>query len=65
LRELEGRKEFEDWEGQIHYKDFHKKSVVCNHVFNTIRNIIQNTYIYVKPMYNIEFRIILNTYIHM
>ncbi len=41
------------------------KSVVCNHVLNTIRNIIRNTYIYVKLMYNIKFRIILKTYIHM
>ncbi len=41
------------------------KSVVCNHVLNTIRNIIRDMYIYVKPMYNIEFRIILKTYIHM
>jgi hypothetical protein len=41
------------------------KSLVCNHVFNTIRNIIQNTYIYVKPMYSIDFHIILETYIHM
>jgi hypothetical protein len=29
------------------------KSVVCNHVLNTIRNIIRDTYIYVKPMYSI------------
>ncbi len=41
------------------------KSLVCNHVFNTIQNIIRNMYIYVKPMYNIEFYIILKTYIHM
>jgi hypothetical protein len=41
------------------------KSLVCNHVLNTIQNIIQNMYIYVKPMYSIEFRIILKTYIHM
>jgi hypothetical protein len=41
------------------------KSVVCNHVLNTIRNIIQDTYLYVKPMYSIEFRIIFKTYIHM
>jgi hypothetical protein len=41
------------------------KSLVCNHVFNTIQNIIQDTYIYVKPMYSIEFRIKLKTYIHM
>jgi len=41
------------------------KSVVCNHVLNTIQNIIRDMYIYVKPMYNIEFRIILKTYIHM
>ncbi len=41
------------------------KSLVCNHVFNTIQNIIRNTYIYVKPMYNINFRIILETCIHM
>jgi len=31
------------------------KSVVCNHVLNTIQNIIGNMYIYVKPMYSIEF----------
>jgi hypothetical protein len=41
------------------------KSLVCNHVLNTIQNIIWNSYIYVKPMYSIEFRIIFNTYIHM
>ncbi len=41
------------------------KSVVCNHVLNTIRNIIRDTYLYVKPMYSIEFCIILKTYIHM
>jgi hypothetical protein len=41
------------------------ESLVCNHVLNTIQNIIWDTYIYVKPMYNIEFRIILETYIHM
>jgi hypothetical protein len=41
------------------------KSVVCNHVFNTIRNIIWDTYLYVKPMYSIKFRIIFKTYIHM
>jgi len=41
------------------------KSVVCNHVFNTIRNIIRDTYIYVKSMYSIKFRIIFKTYVHM
>ncbi len=41
------------------------KSLVCNHVFNTIQNIIQDTYIYVNPMYSIKFRIIFKTYIHM
>jgi hypothetical protein len=41
------------------------KSVVCNHVLNTIWNIIQNMYIYVKPMCSIKFRIIFKTYIHM
>jgi hypothetical protein len=41
------------------------KSLVCNHVLNTIQNIIQNTYIYIKPMYSIEFHIILETYIHI
>jgi len=41
------------------------KSVVCNHVLNTLRNILQNMYIYVKPMYSIKFCIILKTYIHM
>ncbi len=39
------------------------KSVVCNYVLNTIKNIIQDTYIYVNPMYSINFRIILKTYI--
>jgi len=39
------------------------KSLVCNHVLNTIQIIIRNTYIYVKPMYSIEFRIIFKTYI--
>jgi hypothetical protein len=29
------------------------ESLVCNHVLNTIQNIIWNTYIYVKPLYNI------------
>jgi len=38
--------------------------LVCNHVLNTIQNIIQDTYIYVKAMYNIKFRIIFKT-IHM
>jgi hypothetical protein len=41
------------------------KIVVCNHVLNTIRNIIRDTYLYVKLMYSIEFRIIFKTYIHM
>jgi FMN-dependent NADH-azoreductase len=41
------------------------KSLVCNHVLNIIQNIIWDTYIYVKPMYNIKFYIILKTYIHM
>jgi hypothetical protein len=41
------------------------KSLVCNHVLNTIQNIIRDTYIHVKPMYSIKFRIILKTYIHM
>ncbi len=41
------------------------KSLVCNHVFNTIQDIIRDTYIYIKPMYSIEFRIILETYKHM
>ncbi len=41
------------------------KILICNHVLNTIKNIIQNTYIYVKPMYSIEFHIIFKTYIHM
>ncbi len=39
------------------------KSVVCNHVLNTIRNIIRDRYLYVKPMYSIEFCIIPKTYI--
>jgi hypothetical protein len=41
------------------------ESLVCNHVLNTIWNIIRDMYIYVKPMYNIKFRIILETYIHI
>jgi hypothetical protein len=41
------------------------KSLVCNHVLNTIQDITQDTYIYVKPMYSIEFHIILETYIHI
>ncbi len=41
------------------------ESLVCNHMFNTIQNIIWDTYIYVKPMYSIEFCIILETYIHI
>ncbi len=41
------------------------ESLVCNHVLNTIQNIIQGTYIYVKPMYSIEFHIIFKTYIHI
>jgi len=41
------------------------KSLVCNDVFNTIQNIIRNMHIYIKHMYNIKFRIILKTYIHM
>jgi hypothetical protein len=41
------------------------KSLVCNHVLNTIKNIIRDTYIYVKPMYSIYFHIIFETYIHM
>jgi hypothetical protein len=41
------------------------KILVCDHVLNTIQNIIRDAYIYVKPMYSIEFRIILETYIHM
>ncbi len=39
--------------------------LVCNHVLNTIQDIIRDTYIYVKPMYSIKFRIILKTYIHI
>jgi len=41
------------------------KNVVCNHVLNTVRNIIRDRYIYVKLMYSIQFRIIFKTYIHM
>jgi hypothetical protein len=41
------------------------ESLVCNHVLNTIQNIIRDTYIYVKPMYSIKFRIIFETYIHI
>ncbi len=41
------------------------KSLLCNHVYDTIQNIIQNTYRYVKPMYSIKFHIIFKTYIHM
>jgi hypothetical protein len=29
------------------------KILVCNHVFNTIQNIIQDMYKYAKPMYSI------------
>jgi hypothetical protein len=29
------------------------KILVCIHVLNTIQNVIRDTYIYVKPMYNI------------
>jgi hypothetical protein len=36
------RKEFEEWEAQIHYQDLHTRFLVCNYVFNTIQNIIQN-----------------------
>jgi len=41
------------------------KILVCNYVLNTIQDIIWDTYIYVKPIYSIEFCIILETYIHM
>jgi hypothetical protein len=41
------------------------KSLVCNHVLNTIQNIIRDTYIYVKLMYSMEFHIIFETYIHI
>jgi hypothetical protein len=41
------------------------KSLVCNHVLNAIQDIIRDTYIYVKPMYSIEFHIILEIYIHI
>ncbi len=41
------------------------KTLVCNHVLHTIQNIIWDVYMYVKPMYSIKFRIILETYIHM
>jgi hypothetical protein len=41
------------------------KILVCNHVFNTIQNIIWDTYICIKLMYSIKFHIILETYIHM
>ncbi len=37
---------------------------MCNHVFNTIQNIIQNMYMYIKPMYNIKFHIIFKIYIY-
>jgi hypothetical protein len=36
---------------------------VCKHVLNTIKNIIQNTYIYIKPLYNIKLGLILKAYI--
>ncbi len=51
------KKEFEYWEAQIHYQDLRTK------VWYVI--IIQDTYIYVKPMYSIKVHIILKTYIHM
>jgi len=38
------------------------KSLVCNHVLNTIQYIIRDTYIYIKPMYSIKFYIILETH---
>ncbi len=41
------------------------ESLVCNHVLNTIQNIIRDMYIYVKPMGNIKFHIIFETYIHI
>ncbi len=41
------------------------ESLVCNHVLSTIQNIIRDTYIYVKPMYNIKFHIIFDTYINI
>ncbi len=41
------------------------KSLVCNNVFNIVQNIIQDTYIYVKPMCSIDFCIIFETYMHM
>jgi hypothetical protein len=41
------------------------KSLVCNHVLNIIQNIIRDTCIYIKIMYNIKLCIILKTYIHM
>ncbi len=59
------RKEFEDWEAQNTLSRSAYKSLVCNHVLNTIQNIIRDAYIYIKPMYSIEFCIILETYIHM
>ncbi len=58
-------------EGNWRFESANKKSrnsykiLVCNHVFNNIRNIIRNMYIYIKPMYSIKFCIILKTYIHM
>jgi hypothetical protein len=32
------------------------KSLRCNHIFNTIQNIIWYTYIYIELMYSINFR---------
>ncbi len=41
------------------------KNLICNHVLNTIQNIIWDMCIYVKPMYSIKFYIIFKTYIHI
>jgi hypothetical protein len=57
------RKEFEDCETQIHCQDLHT-NVWYVIMYLIPYNIIQDTYIYIKPMYNIEFCIILKTYIH-
>ncbi len=62
LRELEGVWRF--WRKNTLSRPSYK-TMVCNHVLNTIQNIIWNTYIYVKFIYSIEFCIILKTYIHM
>ncbi len=57
-------KEFEDFEAKTHYENLNTKFWYVI-MFNTIQNIIQNTCIYIKPIYSINFHTILKTYIHM